>query len=229
MNSTGDLVLVGGTDGVAGVYSISQKQVLQTLKTDGAVSDAIWAGDKAVVGSSTGSVKVFENGNEVASFGSHAGEVTALALHATGDIIASVGVDKSYVLYDLSQNSVITQIFSDSGKCPLNDLTFDPKLIIMQLCCLFISIQMAISWLLVVPMGKSRSLISKPALARRTFRCQVQFKTFSSLRMVLSWLHRLPTRLLFLFGTSVALRRPRCWTPVARSTLYSGTILVSSF
>lgn len=91
----------------------------QTLQTDGPITDATWAGNKAVVGSATGSVKVFENGSEVASFASHAGEVTSVAVHPTGDIVASVGVDKSYVLYDLSSNTVITQIFSDAGKHPL--------------------------------------------------------------------------------------------------------------
>ncbi|KAJ5140246.1 hypothetical protein N7448_003654 [Penicillium atrosanguineum] len=116
VNSTGELALVGSVDGVVGVYSLTQKAVVQTFNTDGPVTDATWAGNKAVVGSATGSVKVFENGSEVASFASHAGEVTALAVHATGDIVASVGVDKSYVLYDLSTNTAITQIFTDSGK-----------------------------------------------------------------------------------------------------------------
>lgn len=99
-----------------GVYSLSQKAVIQTLKTDGPVTDATWAGDKAVVGSATGSVKVFENGSEVASFSTHGGEVTAVAAHASGNIVASVGVDKSYVLYDLTSNTAITQIWSDAGK-----------------------------------------------------------------------------------------------------------------
>lgn len=116
VNSAGDLAIVGGPDGAASIYSLSQKAVVQTLKTDGAVTGAVWAGDKAVVGSAAGSVKVFENGAEVASFSSHAGEVTDVAVHATGDIIASVGVDKSYVLYDLSSNSAVTQIFTDAGK-----------------------------------------------------------------------------------------------------------------
>lgn len=89
--------------------------MVQTLKTDGPVSDAKWAGGKAVIGSASGSVKIFDNGVEVASFASHAGEVTSLAVHATNDIVASVGVDKSYVLYDLATNSVITQAFTDSG------------------------------------------------------------------------------------------------------------------
>lgn len=116
INGTGDLALVGGSDGVVGVYSLSQKQVVQSLQAGGPVTDAVWAGDKAVVASSTGAVKVFENGGEAASFSLHAGAATALAVHATGDIVASVGADKSYVLYDLSTNSVITQIFSDACK-----------------------------------------------------------------------------------------------------------------
>jgi pre-mRNA-processing factor 19 len=116
LDSTGDLALVGGVDGVAGVYSLSQQRVVQTFKAGGPVTDAVWAGNKAVVASATGAVKVFENGSEVANFTSHAGEVTALAVHPSGDIIGSVGVDKSYVLYDLSTSSPVTQIFSDSGK-----------------------------------------------------------------------------------------------------------------
>lgn len=119
LDTTGDLALVGGVDGVAGVYSLSKKQVVQTLKTDGAVTDAVWAGDKAVISSSKGVVKVFENGAEVASFNLHAGEATALAVHPTGDIVASVGVDKSYVIYDLATSHVVTQVWSDSSKFPI--------------------------------------------------------------------------------------------------------------
>jgi pre-mRNA-processing factor 19 len=114
VTASGELALVGGADGAVGIYSVSQKEVVQSLQADGPVTDAVWAGDKAVIASSTGSVRVFENGSEVASFSSHAGAATALAVHATGDIVASVGADKSYVLYDLTTNSVITQIFSDA-------------------------------------------------------------------------------------------------------------------
>lgn len=123
INPSGDLALIGGADGAASVYSLSEKRVVQTLDVGGGrVTDAVWTGDKAIVASSTGVVKVFENGAETASFQSHAGEATALAVHATGDIVASVGVDKSYVLYDLTTSSPITQIFSDSSKKPLAEL-----------------------------------------------------------------------------------------------------------
>ncbi|RAH65746.1 WD repeat PRP19 family protein [Aspergillus aculeatinus CBS 121060] len=115
VNSSGELAIVGGAEGTASVYSVSQKQVVQVLPASGPITSAAWAGEKAIVASSTGSVKVFENGTEIANFNSHAGAATAVAVHATGDIVASVGADKSYVLYDLTTNSVITQIFSDAS------------------------------------------------------------------------------------------------------------------
>ncbi|KAL4901656.1 hypothetical protein BDW74DRAFT_71942 [Aspergillus multicolor] len=115
VNASGDAVLVEIAEGAVGVFSLSQKQVIHTLQTNGPVTDAIWAGEKAVVASSTGSVKVFESGNEISSFNSHAGAATGLALHATGDIVASVGEDKSYVLYDLASNAVIMQNFSNAS------------------------------------------------------------------------------------------------------------------
>ncbi|KAL2865117.1 WD repeat PRP19 family protein [Aspergillus lucknowensis] len=115
VDSSGDSALVETAEGVVGVFSLSQKQVVHSLQTNGPVTYAIWAGGKAVVASVTGSVRVFEGGQEVANFNSHAGAATGLALHATGDIVASVGADKSYVLYDLTTNAVITQNFSDAS------------------------------------------------------------------------------------------------------------------
>ena len=80
------------------------------------VTDSLWAGNRIVTGTSAGTVKIFEDGNEIASFSGHAGEVTGLAVHASGDILASVGVDKSYILYDLTSFAQSLQIFTNSGK-----------------------------------------------------------------------------------------------------------------
>jgi pre-mRNA-processing factor 19 len=116
-DASGDLVLVGGSSGAANVYSLSSKQVVRTLEGNGgSVTDAVWVADNAAVAASTGAVRIYENGAEAAAFNSHAGEVTALAVHPTGDILASVGVDKSYVLYDLTTSSTIAQVFTDAGK-----------------------------------------------------------------------------------------------------------------
>ena len=115
LDKSGDLALFGGSDGVAGVYSISQKQAVQSLKAGGSITAGAWYEDRPIVATSTGAVKVFENGAEVAQIGSHAGAVTSLALHPTGDILASTGVDKSYQLYDLTSNKLLTQVFTDAG------------------------------------------------------------------------------------------------------------------
>ena len=79
------------------------------------VTNTLWAGNKAIVSTSAGLVKVFENGLETSSFSGHAGEVTALALHPSGEILASVGVDKSYIFYDLTSSVQALQISTDSG------------------------------------------------------------------------------------------------------------------
>lgn len=116
LDTSGDLALVGGADGVAGVFSISQNTVVQALKGGkGAVTDTLWVGSRAVIATSAGVVKAFENGSEISSFSSHSGEVTALAVHPSGEILASVGVDKSYVFYDLEASVPATQVFTDSG------------------------------------------------------------------------------------------------------------------
>ena len=116
LHADGDLALVGGVDGIAGVYSISQQRIIQVLKGGGGpITDAVWAGSRAVVSSQSGRIKVFEGQEELSAFSSHAGSTTAIALHPSGDILASVGDDKSYVLYDLSSMSTITQVYTNSG------------------------------------------------------------------------------------------------------------------
>jgi len=111
-----DSALVGGSDGVLGVYSLSQNKLVQSLRVGaGSVLDCLWSDTRPVVATSTGAVKVFDNGAEAASFTQHAGPAGALSLHPCGDIIASVGADKSFVLYDLQTLKPITQHYTDSG------------------------------------------------------------------------------------------------------------------
>jgi len=117
VDETGDLLLLGGADGTASVYSVSQEQVVQTLKCgSGAVVDGAWYGRQPVVSLSTGAVKIFDNGKESTDFSKHAGAAITLAMHPCGDILASVGADKSFILYDLQASKPITQHFTDAGK-----------------------------------------------------------------------------------------------------------------
>lgn len=113
IDEAGQLVIVGGTDGVAGVYSIPENKVQQSFKAGSAITDAVWYGSQPVVATSSGSVKVLGDGP---TFTSHAGSANGLAIHPSGDILASVGVDKSFVFYDLPGAKAVTQVYTDSGK-----------------------------------------------------------------------------------------------------------------
>lgn len=113
MDEAGQLVIVGGSEGAAGVYSIAEEKVQQSLEAGSAVTDAVWYGSQPVVSTASGAVKVF--GQDETTFTSHAGSANGVALHPSGDILASVGVDKSFVFYDLVTGKAITQVYTDSG------------------------------------------------------------------------------------------------------------------
>ena len=76
----------------------------------------VWDG-KAVFSLANGSVKIFEAGQEVRSYSVHAGAATGISLHPCNTLLASVGSDSSYVLYDLNSSSdrPAARVFADSG------------------------------------------------------------------------------------------------------------------
>lgn len=119
LDASGDLALVGGATGTAGIYSISQNQVLHEffeVDSVGGVTDSIWAGSLAIFATASGVIIIYDNGSEVSRYRGHAGEVTALAVHPSHEMLASVGVDKCYVLYDLTTSTQAMRIFTDSSK-----------------------------------------------------------------------------------------------------------------
>lgn len=121
VNASCDTLLLGSSDGKVDVYSILERGITEELEVGSAqVTDTLWIGTKAVASTSTGNVKIFECGQEIASFSGHAGEATAVASHPSGDILASVGVDKSYIFYDLTSNTIASQTLTDSGKSETN-------------------------------------------------------------------------------------------------------------
>ena len=117
LDTDGELALFGGADGVAGIYSISQKQLLTPLKGDGGpITDVAWFGARPITASASGAVRIWDKeGSSNVKIGSHAGEVTALTLHPCGDILSSVGVDKSWVTYDLNTGKPVCQVYTESG------------------------------------------------------------------------------------------------------------------
>ena len=117
VDETGDFFLCGDSDGDIGVYDLKQNAF--TIRSNvgaGAITSGAWANDKPIVATSSGAVVVTEGGSAKAKFHQHAGAATAVAVHPCGDLIASTGIDKSYVLYDLHTERVLTQIYADSGK-----------------------------------------------------------------------------------------------------------------
>jgi pre-mRNA-processing factor 19 len=120
------LALFEGPEGSAVVYSISKKEAVHTLKFGkGHITDAVWWETRPIISTSTGAVKIFDGAKEIGSFAVHAGSATGLTLHPTGDLLASVGSDKSYVVYDLESMAQVTRVFTDSGmlfSCVMNSV-----------------------------------------------------------------------------------------------------------
>ncbi|KAF1815735.1 Prp19-domain-containing protein [Eremomyces bilateralis CBS 781.70] len=115
VDETGQLVLAAGGKG-AGVFSVAEDSVVQTLDVGGVgVTDGLWVESRPVVGLTNGSVVVFNGeGEATATFKSHAGPAMAVTAHPSGEILISVGVDKSYVVYDLPGNKVVLQNYTES-------------------------------------------------------------------------------------------------------------------
>ena len=107
---------MGGESGAAEVLSISRRLVMQNIKsTTGAVTAVAWSGARRILATKTGGLQVFEDGSSVCDFSRHSSAVTAIAVHPSGDILASASLDKSLVFYDLSSAAPVTQLFTSSG------------------------------------------------------------------------------------------------------------------
>lgn len=119
LDATRSVALVGGADGSSATWSVTGKEVLQGAQGDGnAINDVfVWKEAMPILATASGEVSVLENGAKALSFTSHAGPATALALHPSGDILASVGQDKTVVMYDLAEQKEIARIITDSREC----------------------------------------------------------------------------------------------------------------
>ncbi|KAI1030307.1 hypothetical protein LB505_004286 [Fusarium chuoi] len=114
---------VGGLKGQAVIYSTTEDKVEQSLSVGEPVTDAVWAEAGVAFATGQGSVKVFQEGNQVASLSEHAGAATALSLHPGGEILASVGTDKSIVFYDLVAQKRVARAYTDAA---LTSCAFHP-------------------------------------------------------------------------------------------------------
>jgi pre-mRNA-processing factor 19 len=108
-------ILYGNEDGTAVIHR-TDGPVFE-VSCGSRITDAlVWEG-KAVFSLASGAIKFFEAGQEVKSYTTHAGSSTSISLHPCGTLLASVGSDRSYALYDLSasETRAVARVFTDSG------------------------------------------------------------------------------------------------------------------
>lgn len=109
---------VGGLDGKVDLYSVEAKAHERSLEIGEPVTATVWIGNKVVSATSKGSVKAVEGGVETGSVTEHAGAVTGLAVHPGESILASVGVDKGIIFYDLHSLQRVARVYTDAGMYP---------------------------------------------------------------------------------------------------------------
>lgn len=115
VNKSSNSAVTGSVSNGAYIISSTDGSVA-TVVADEPVTAGVWTSSGIAVGTSRGKVALYENGQRVASLGSHASDVTGLAVHASGEILASCSSDKTYALYDLEQKQDLTQVQTSSGK-----------------------------------------------------------------------------------------------------------------
>ncbi|KAG5930417.1 hypothetical protein E4U53_002240 [Claviceps sorghi] len=111
---SGSYAALGGSKGEAAIYAVEADTLERQLAVNEAVTSTLWSGSKVFFATSKGNVKVYEAGNETASLSEHAGAVTGVSVHPSGDILGTVGVDKSIILYDLTTMKRASRAYADA-------------------------------------------------------------------------------------------------------------------
>ena len=115
VNAGGDLAFLGGSEGQAGIYSVPQAKLVHEIDVKAPITDTLWAGSKSIAATSQGNIHFISDDQLERTLQAHEGEVTAIAIHPSGEILASVGTDKTYAFYDLTSRSKVLQVPTDSG------------------------------------------------------------------------------------------------------------------
>jgi pre-mRNA-processing factor 19 len=112
----GSYAVAGGLNGEAAIYSIEADNVERTVPVNEPVTDTLWSGSKVFFATSQGNIKVYEAGNEIGTLSEHAGAASGLSLHPSGELLASVGTDKSIVFYQLETLKRVARAYADACK-----------------------------------------------------------------------------------------------------------------
>lgn len=113
---SGGYAAAGGLTGESAVYSVDADQLERQIPVGEAVTASLWTSSKLIFATSQGTVKVYEAGSEAAAASEHAGAATALSVHPGGQLLASVGSDKSIVFYELDTLKRVSRAYADSRK-----------------------------------------------------------------------------------------------------------------
>ncbi|KAK0703982.1 WD40-repeat-containing domain protein [Lasiosphaeria miniovina] len=108
-----DYAAIGGADGKVDIYSAEANKVERSFDIGEPVTATVWIDTKVILATAKGSVRVFDSGKETATFQAHAGAVTGLCAHPGGRLLASVGIDKSFVFYDLEALERVSRVYTD--------------------------------------------------------------------------------------------------------------------
>ncbi|RPA98122.1 Prp19-domain-containing protein [Choiromyces venosus 120613-1] len=117
LDAAGELTLVGGANGSSGIYSLAREDMATILKaSDGAIVDVAWAGRNAITASAGGVLRIWDQqGSDSTTIKAHSGGLKALATHPRDDLLASVGEDKSWVVYDLEASKPVIQAYGEDA------------------------------------------------------------------------------------------------------------------
>ncbi|KAJ2778989.1 hypothetical protein H4R18_004263 [Coemansia javaensis] len=143
LDRSGDLVLTGGMDNHAEVYSSARDQTLATIKGHTKKVTAVaWINgggldQRIVTGSADKSVRVWspkagnaEEGKDARHIGwtkdciikHHAAEIAGVAVHPCGEYFVSAAVDGSWAIHTLAGETII----QDSIESPITQVAFHP-------------------------------------------------------------------------------------------------------
>ncbi|PHH61607.1 hypothetical protein CDD81_8122 [Ophiocordyceps australis] len=109
----GEFAAMGDVKGEVFIYSLSSDSMVRQMSVGEPVTDILWFGEKFFFTTTLGSIKVYEGGDMLASLSEHAGPATALSMHPGGEILASVGTDKSIVFYETDTFTRISRVYND--------------------------------------------------------------------------------------------------------------------
>ncbi|KAF4119817.1 pre-mRNA-processing factor 19 [Geosmithia morbida] len=114
LDTRGTTAAIGGLKGDLAMYLFDSDKLGQQLSVGEPVTASLTTEIGVVCATAQGSVKVYQGDSLTAEASEHAGPATGLSLHPAGQILASVGSDKSIVFYDLASTKRISRAYTDS-------------------------------------------------------------------------------------------------------------------